>query len=326
MTRMAYTRLMACLAFGLWGASAAAQTVTLTLPAVARIVTSTSVDLTSYPMPIAAFSDGKMQTRTVEGAMSQTVWQITEPDQTTLDLLAPLRAQLQKAGYQVVLDCAATECGGFDFRYETPVVAEPDMHVDLGDYRFVSATKGDEAITLLVSRSSSTGFVQMTHVGAQAMPQTPLTPEPAAQTAAQTPAAQTIDAAAAPDDLGIDLTAGRAVAMDDLVFASGASALSEGVYPSLVALAEWLKAHPDLNVALVGHTDASGGLDVNIAVSRKRAESVRQRLIDRYDIPGARVDAQGVGYLSPRASNLTEPGREQNRRVEVMVTSTQNAP
>ena len=79
-------------------------------------------------------------------------------------------------------------------------------------------------------------------------------------------------------------------------------------------------------MALVGHTDASGGLDVNIAVSRQRAQSVRQRLIDRYDIPARQVDAQGVGYLSPRASNLTEAGRQKNRRVEVMMTSTESPP
>jgi OOP family OmpA-OmpF porin len=79
-------------------------------------------------------------------------------------------------------------------------------------------------------------------------------------------------------------------------------------------------------VILVGHTDASGGLDGNIALSRKRAESVRQRMTDRYGIPAAQVDAQGVGYLSPRASNLSDTGRDQNRRVEVMMTSTPVSP
>ena len=97
----------------------------------------------------------------------------------------------------------------------------------------------------------------------------------------------------------------------------------EGVYPSLVALADLLTANPGMQVALVGHTDASGSLEVNIAVSRKRAESVRQRLIQRYKIPARQVAAEGVGYLSPRAPNLSEAGRERNRRVEVMMTTTQ---
>jgi outer membrane protein OmpA-like peptidoglycan-associated protein len=49
---------------------------------------------------------------------------------------------------------------------------------------------------------------------------------------------------------------------------------------------------------------------------------VRQWLIDRYQIPAARMDAQGAGYLAPRATNQTAEGRQKNRRVEVMLTST----
>ncbi|MFN3845176.1 MAG: OmpA family protein, partial [Paracoccaceae bacterium] len=71
---------------------------------------------------------------------------------------------------------------------------------------------------------------------------------------------------------------------------------------------------------------ASGGLEGNIALSRKRAEAVRQYLIKEHGIPAKQLEAQGVGYLAPRASNQTDDGREKNRRVEVMVTSTLIAP
>jgi OOP family OmpA-OmpF porin len=50
---------------------------------------------------------------------------------------------------------------------------------------------------------------------------------------------------------------------------------------------------------------------------------VLERLVTTYDIPPHQLDAQGMGYLSPVASNLTEEGREVNRRVEVIITSTQ---
>ena len=116
------------------------------------------------------------------------------------------------------------------------------------------------------------------------------------------------------------------LALEDLVFASGSSALAAGEYASLQGLAAWLRENPALTVALVGHTDASGGLEGNIALSRKRADAVRQYLIGAENIPAAQVEAQGVGYLSPRASNLDEAGREKNRRVEVMLTSTQVSP
>jgi outer membrane protein OmpA-like peptidoglycan-associated protein len=73
---------------------------------------------------------------------------------------------------------------------------------------------------------------------------------------------------------------------------------------------------------LVGHTDASGSLAANIAVSERRAEAVAQVLIDRYGVDRDRVTAEGVGFLAPRATNQTEEGRQKNRRVEVVVTST----
>ncbi|OZA00922.1 MAG: hypothetical protein B7Y02_18055, partial [Rhodobacterales bacterium 17-64-5] len=99
-------------------------------------------------------------------------------------------------------------------------------------------------------------------------------------------------------------------------------ALDDGTYASLSALAAWLQANPTKTVTLVGHTDASGGLSSNIALSKKRAGSVRQSLIATYGVTPGQVSANGVGPLAPRSSNLTPDGQQQNRRVEVVLTST----
>ncbi len=72
----------------------------------------------------------------------------------------------------------------------------------------------------------------------------------------------------------------------------------------------------------MGHTDASGSLAANIALSERRAEAVADALVDRLGADRGRIVAEGVGFLSPIASNQTEEGRQQNRRVEVVVTST----
>lgn len=297
-----------------------AVALTLELPAEVLGEESRSEVPGSYDLPIAAFDGAVVPSRRVEGALDQRALQLAAGGQTTLAILAPLRDQVTGAGYEIIFECEARSCGGFDFRFGTDVMPEPDMHVDLSDYRFLSAVSGDEAVSILVSRSSSAAYVQITRVTAA-----PLT-APVTQAEVDLPDEVVAPAPiVAPSDAGgvadaLDQT-GVAV-LDDLVFASGAATLTDGDYPSLAAVAAWLQANPEGTVALVGHTDASGSLAGNIALSERRAEAVAEVLIDTYGADRARVIAKGVGFLAPRATNQTEEGRQKNRRVEVIVTST----
>jgi outer membrane protein OmpA-like peptidoglycan-associated protein len=306
-----------------------AMPTSLDLPAEAVASADRSETLGSYALPVGPYADGAVPTRLVEGPIRQMVWRIEAPGASTLELLAPLRDQLAQAGFRPLFECETVACGGFDFRYGTTVLREPEMHVDLGDFRFFAAERGTDIVSLMVSRTATTGFVQMIEVGGAAgvAPSLAAPPVLTASTMAAPPGQPvTPPVAAVPRPLADALLSGGAVALEDLVFASGASALTEGSYPSLAELGQWLKQNPTLKVALVGHTDASGGLEGNIALSRRRAESVRQHLIRVKGVPASQIEAQGVGYLSPRDSNLTDAGREKNRRVEVMLTSTQVAP
>lgn len=297
-----------------------AAALTLTLPAEVLDQEVRSESPGSYALPTAAFDGAEVPVRVVEGALDQRALRLAAPGMTTLAVMAPLRDQVITAGYEVIFECDARRCGGFDFRFGTDVMPEPDMHVDLADFRFLSAVSGDEAVSILVSRSASSAYVQITRVTAApiasgpapvavALPEQPAAPEPR-------PLAP--DAAAIAEALdGV----GFAV-LEDLVFASGAAALAEGDYASLVAVAAWLQANPGATIALVGHTDASGSLPANVALSERRAASVADVLIRSLGADRTRVTAKGVGFLAPRASNQTEDGRQKNRRVEVIVTST----
>lgn len=285
----------------------------------------------SYALPVAAFDGTTVPARRVDGAVDQSAYRLDAPGVTTLALLQPLRAQLEAAGFTVIFECASAACGGFDFRFGTDVMPEPDMHVDMGDYRFLSAERGTEVVSLLVSRSSFAGFVQVTSVGsAKVSPELSENGKVAALGTAITEARPELAAAADDRELtafsvlaiGDALEKRGSVVLDDLVFASGSIALQEGRYASLQELAAWLKANPDRTIALVGHTDASGSLALNVALSRERAEAVMQRLITEYGLPPAQLAADGVGFLAPRTSNLTEEGRQKNRRVEAILTST----
>lgn len=287
----------------------------------AKVTQETLVPLDSYAMPVGPFSGGKVDTRMFEGALHETAYQLDAPGVTTLELMQPLRAQIAAAGYRILFECEADACGGYDFRFATRVVAEPAMHVDLADYRFVAAERqgvtGSEAISLMVSRSTLAGFVQIIEVGAAAAETTLATKEPVGPRLAVPPVV-TLPAGAA-SDLGSQLTDTGHAVLEDIVFASGASVLADGAIPSLELLADWLKEDVDRVVVLVGHTDASGNLAANVALGAKRAEAIRARLIASLGVDASQVGAEGAGYLSPRASNVTDDGRRLNRRVEVVL-------
>ncbi len=284
----------------------------------------------SYDLPVGPWADGTLPVRRLEGMVDRRAWQIDLQGASLLEILAPLRDGLQAEGYTLLLDCETRGCGGFDFRFATEVMPEPGMHVDLGEFRFVSAQRGDEAVSLFVSRSGGTAFVQMIAVGKAALPppavlpavpSAPVTAPPAAPAEAIPPPVPA-PAAVPPADLAGRLDAGLSVALDDLVFASGSAALAQGDFPSLAALAAWLAADPARRVILVGHTDGSGGLAPNIALSKKRAAAVRQVLVDRYGVRPGQISAEGVGPLAPRDSDQTEAGRLKNRRVEAVPAPT----
>ncbi|MEL7211486.1 MAG: OmpA family protein [Pseudomonadota bacterium] len=292
------------------GAAEAAQ---LALPSNAVLAADIRSGSDTYELPIGPWEEGTLPTRLFEGPVQQQAWRIGATGLTTLQLIRPLRDQLEPLGYEVIFDCETDACGGFDFRFETPVIAEPDMHVDLGDFRFLSLVKGEEAISLLVSRSAVAGYIQITRVGVAA--DAPLAETDAAPVRA--PSAEPSVGA-----LAETLLAQGRVVLRDLDFETGSTQLSDRDYASLQALADLMVAEPDLTIALVGHTDSTGGLDVNINISRQRAAAVLERLATRFDVPRARMEAEGMGYLAPIASNLDAAGREENRRVEAIITST----
>ncbi len=312
-----------------------AQAVTLDLPGNADVTASQAEDGAAR-IPVGPYADGRVPVREFPGHVSLQAWSV--PGQsTTWQILDPLRQQLLAAGFEVLVDCATFDCGGFDFRFAIRVLPEPAMHVDLGDFRYFAAQKsgpdGTEAVSLLVSRSRLAAFLQIEVVETGAAPpeqgggsitvQTGDTAAPG-PAAPATPGQPPVDQAPfVPGSMAGGLETSGHVVMDDLTFDTGSTELGAGPYASLQELAAYLKDHPDRSVVLVGHTDATGGLEVNIQVSRRRAVSVAQRLVRTYGVPPAQVSADGVGYLAPRATNLTEAGRTLNRRVEAVLTSTE---
>ncbi len=289
-----------------------AAALTLDFPARGTLTAQRLVAEGRESLPVSAFADGAVQTRAVEGQVTRKAWKIPVQGITTTQLLSPLRRQLTEDGYDVVFECQDVGCGGFDFRYAMDVVNEPDMHVDLGDFRYLMAQKGEgDAVALLVSRAPQAGFVQMTRIS-----------PPEAEPAVIATSTKSVDPLL-PRESG-DVTAelrqaGRAP-LDDLLFGTGSADLEEGQFDSLNQLAAYLRDNPGQSLTLVGHTDDEGALAANIALSKRRAKSVMDRLVRDYGAPRDRLRFEGVGFLAPRASNSTDDGRLANRRVEAILT------
>jgi outer membrane protein OmpA-like peptidoglycan-associated protein len=112
---------------------------------------------------------------------------------------------------------------------------------------------------------------------------------------------------------------GLIVNVSDVLFDTGSATLKPGAREKLARVAGILASHPDLKIEIEGHTDSVGGDDYNQRLSERRADSVRAYLVQQR-IPSTAVDAEGFGESRPVASNTTSAGRQQNRRVELVVS------
>lgn len=312
MRRVACTFLALGLSLGAPGVGAAFVP---TVPDATTVLTDRSTSRSSHLVPVSGFDGTAIPGVRATGVLSRTVFRTPGRVASTLDLLAEMRAQVEAAGFEVIFQCDTDTCGGFDFRFGIDVVGEPEMHVDLGDFRFLSARRDREDgspdyLMVLVSRSAEFGYVQVANVAEL--------PEAEVPAAAAVVSTKTPDAAA---DLPLEgaLRAYGSAVLEGVTFVSGAGDITAGE-DDLAELAGWLNDDPSRKVMLVGHTDAVGSLDGNIKLSRARARSVRSYLIEHFGVNPDQVGAEGVGFLSPRATNETEEGRARNRRVEVVLT------
>ena len=112
---------------------------------------------------------------------------------------------------------------------------------------------------------------------------------------------------------------GLIVNVSDVLFDTGQHTLKPGAREKLATVAGILLAYPDLSLEVDGHTDSVGDDDYNQTLSERRAESVRAYLTQQ-GIPTAAVVAHGYGESMPVASNDVAAGRQQNRRVELVVS------
>lgn len=143
----------------------------------------------------------------------------------------------------------------------------------------------------------------------------------AARTEAQSAYQQTVEMQreleqlqARPTDRGLVLTLG------DVLFETGRADLKPGSVARLDQLVDFMQRHPERTVVVEGHTDSVGSEESNVLLSQRRADAVRAYLLRR-GLDASRVTTTGLGESMPVASNDDVGGRQQNRRVEIVISN-----
>jgi outer membrane protein OmpA-like peptidoglycan-associated protein len=111
---------------------------------------------------------------------------------------------------------------------------------------------------------------------------------------------------------------GMVITLGDVLFDFNRAELRGGAKQNLSRLVNFLRENPDRDVLIEGHTDSVGSEQYNLDLSQRRADAVRMFLIENA-IESVRIAAKGFGKSLPVTGNDTESGRQQNRRVEIVI-------
>lgn len=87
-------------------------------------------------------------------------------------------------------------------------------------------------------------------------------------------------------------------------------------HDELKQVGDFMNKYPDVNMAIEGHTDSIGTDEYNQRLSQRRVDSVKNYIVEKFNIDGKRIKATGYGETRPIADNSTDEGRQRNRRVE----------
>ncbi|MCB1662243.1 MAG: OmpA family protein [Pseudomonadales bacterium] len=112
----------------------------------------------------------------------------------------------------------------------------------------------------------------------------------------------------------------------EVLFDLNKAVVKPAFYEEIKNVGEFMKLFPSTNATIEGHTDSTGDDDYNQGLSERRANAVRQVLIDQHGVDASRIKAVGYGESQPRADNDTKDGRQQNRRVMAVIKTEVEKP
>jgi len=261
--------------------------------------------------PVSRNAAGNMvpeTTKALEGKITRILYR-GPAGRSTLEIMRNYQTALEGAGFEVLYNCSS-DCGRLfhwalyhDKTRITSTRTSGNAFDRPEDLRYLAATRAtDEGVfhvavmTAVDSMWTKNPVTLLTVVESEPMDTGKVTVKSMAE--------------------GID--ADGHVAIYGIYFDTGSATLKAESDPTLQEISRLLEERASLNLLVVGHTDNQGDFSLNMNLSTQRAESVVQALTSRFGVNASRLQAAGVGYLSPVATNDTDAGRAMNRRVELV--------
>ncbi|MBL8519012.1 MAG: DUF4892 domain-containing protein [Betaproteobacteria bacterium] len=237
--------------------------------------------------------DDGLRTLRVEGIVTRLAYE-NPKGRSSFEIFTNYREALEKGGFKILFACSTNACGPSyassrwgrvtGMRY-----ASSDMH-----YLAAQATRGGQDMYVAVLIAKVRHQVEIVEVGQMQK--------------------DLVTAKA----LGEGLRKEGRVVLDGIFFDTDKATIKAESKPALDTLAKFLAENASIRAHIVGHTDGSGDFAYNLQLSKNRAAAVMAALISDYKIAAERLAAHGVGPLAPAATNKSEDGRKQNRRVELV--------
>jgi OOP family OmpA-OmpF porin len=256
-------------------------------------------DFDEFELPLGQLKDGKgVKSQHLEGKITHILYQNPE-GRSVLEIYRNFEGALRNVGLQVLYSCAsAAQCGSGEF---TGFAGQPAQWWNDSDpVRYLSAKlsrpQGDVFVSIHVQPGQYGTWLNVI------------------ETKPMEAGLVTINAASLADDIS---RSGH-VSVYGIYFDTGKADVKPESDAAIKEIAKLLQQNASLKLHVVGHTDNTGDLVSNMDLSKRRADAVAKVLTGKYTVAAARLHADGVGPLSPLASNKTEEGRAKNRRVELV--------
>jgi outer membrane protein OmpA-like peptidoglycan-associated protein len=259
-----------------------------------RIQGYEQVDYGKYLLVLGVGAEGPGASRTIEGRVTKISYR--HPDgRSSFEIYTNYAQALKAAGFQTLWTCEGPACGrAVDWTRVNGLTAAGGPATVR--YLTVRGKVDDRTVTIAMAVNTTSSSVHVVE--------------------SNTMDEGLITASAA--ELAEGLDRDGHIAVHNIFFDTGRSDLKSESKAALDEIARLLKERPALQLLVVGHTDSTGTLESNMKLSVDRAAAVVRALVRDYGVATSRLTPQGVGPLSPMATNRTDDGRAKNRRVDLV--------